>query len=121
MASASPSKEQAWQFLRQFLTGETELGSAEASLSILRHQDLEAKDRLLKDAASAYDAGTLSAALDKVLALADQAGGLYGEDGPLLDLVLELSGAYFAGDRSLEDTVADIQSRAQIYLSEQLD
>ncbi len=120
MASASPFKEQAWQFLRQFLTGETEPGPAEASLSILRQQDLKAKDRLLSSAASAYDAGTLSAALDKVLALADRAVGLYGEDGPLLDLILELSGAYFAGDRSLEDTVADIQSRAQIYLSEQL-
>lgn len=121
MASASPHKEQAWQFLRQFLTGEAELGPAEASLSILRQQDLETKDRLLADASSAYDAGTLSAALDKILALAEQADRLYGEDGPLLDLVLELSQAYFAGDRSLADTVSDIQSRAQIYLSEQLD
>ena len=122
MSSSSPHKEQAWQFLRQFLTGEAEPAQGDSSLSLLRQQDLERRDRLLESAngASAWDSAALSAGLDRLLALADQADRLYGEDRNLLNLVRELAEPYFAGDKSLEDAVSDIQSRANIYLAEQL-
>lgn len=39
-------------------------------------------------------------------------------DTELQDIIFELGQVYLAGDRSLEDTVAQIQSRAKIYVAE---
>lgn len=40
-------------------------------------------------------------------------------DNALKEIILTASNAYLAGDKSLDDTVSDIQSRASIYLAEQ--
>lgn len=40
-------------------------------------------------------------------------------DQQILDIIMECGRAYLAGDKTLEETVANIQSRASIYLSEQ--
>ena len=39
-------------------------------------------------------------------------------DVNLMNIITEQAGAYFAGDRSLDDTVAAIQSRVGLYLAE---
>ena len=40
-------------------------------------------------------------------------------DSQVRDIILECGQAYLAGDKSLEETVELIQSRASIYVSEQ--
>ena len=57
---------------------------------------------------------------DQIMALYDAiepSGGVDG--GELLSLVRELAGAYFAGDKSLEETMGLIQNRAMLYVNEQ--
>lgn len=49
----------------------------------------------------------------------DDAGSLRRDLTPLLRIIEEEAGAFFAGDRSAEETAAIIQSRAQLYISEQ--
>ena len=46
--------------------------------------------------------------------------GIYysAENKPLLDIIEEEAGAYFGGDRELDDVVKIIQSRIQVYLNE---
>ena len=119
MAAASPHQEQAWQFLRAFLTGELSLHTG--AFSIRREENRQLLDRALGSAAaSAHGPEAVSAALEKIFALAERADRLAAGDAPLFSLIEELTGAYFAGDRSLEDTVSDIQSRSKLYLAEQL-
>ena len=43
---------------------------------------------------------------------------LTGEDSELLDIILEQAQPYFAGDKTLEETVKLIQNRAQLYVNE---
>lgn len=40
-------------------------------------------------------------------------------DAALSDIITEAAGAYFAGDKTLEETAALIQNRAQLYVNEQ--
>ena len=39
-------------------------------------------------------------------------------DQELVDLVMEAAGPYFAGDKTLDETVRLIQSRAELYVNE---
>ena len=41
-------------------------------------------------------------------------------DKNVRDIVLEVAGAYFAGDRDLEQTVQMLNSRVGLYLNEQM-
>ena len=56
--------------------------------------------------------------LEQFTALYDAVDQVYDPDEKLLSIVREGAGAYFAGDKSLEDTVLLIQNRASLYLSE---
>ena len=55
----------------------------------------------------------------RILALTAQSSSLYEYDQALLDMILDAAGAYYAGDRSAEDVAKLIQSKANLYLSEQ--
>jgi len=56
--------------------------------------------------------------LEQFTALYDAVDQVYDPDEKLLSIVREGAGAYFAGDKSLTDTVRLIQNRASLYLSE---
>ena len=56
---------------------------------------------------------------ERILTLTARASSLYDYDQVLLDMILDASGAYYAGDRSAEDVAKLIQSKANLYLSEQ--
>ena len=45
--------------------------------------------------------------------------GVYRWDDSLGEIILEIAGAYFAGDKSLDETAELIQNRAKLYISEQ--
>ena len=55
---------------------------------------------------------------DQIMALYNAIDSAYEDPGPLADIAVDLAGAYFAGDRSLEDTCRMIQSRAELYMGE---
>lgn len=62
---------------------------------------------------------TTQAEYDQIMALYNATSQLSSWDESLLDIVTEEAGAYFAGDRTLEETAALVQSRAGIYMNEQ--
>ncbi len=56
---------------------------------------------------------------DSLLALLDSAARSSSYDQTVARIVQEEAGAYFAGQRSVEETASRIQSRVELYLSEQ--
>ena len=56
---------------------------------------------------------------DQLMALYSAIDKVYRWDRNLADIVTGEAGAYFAGDRSLDETAALIQSRASLYVNEQ--
>ena len=55
----------------------------------------------------------------RVGAILRRANRVAEEDGQLVSIVTEAAGAYFAGDKSLDDTAREIQSRVSLYVNEQ--
>lgn len=55
----------------------------------------------------------------RAMALLDRIDGIYEPDQAVLNIVITESAPFFAGDKSAEDTAKLIQSKAEIYLSEQ--
>jgi len=56
--------------------------------------------------------------IDQVMALLNQTTQLYVWDETVIDMITEETLPFFAGDRSVDETVRIIQSRVQMYLSE---
>lgn len=56
---------------------------------------------------------------EQILTLYEAVDSAYHWDESLGEIIIEIAGAYFAGDKTLEETVALIQNRAQLYMSEQ--
>ena len=51
--------------------------------------------------------------------LVDHTTRLYWPEDDLTDIVWETLGAYFAGDRTLDDTIGLLNNRVGLYLNEQ--
>ena len=113
----SENEEQCWEFLRQFLTKEY---NGQFYLSP-RIDGMQAQyDRAwqnVEDVADAHPYG--QAAMQQVLDILDSVDTTARHDAQIWQIVCSEVGAYFAGQRSLEDTVDLIQSRAGIYMAEQ--
>lgn len=56
---------------------------------------------------------------DLVMSLYERADAIAGRDENIWTIVQDGVGGYFAGDRTVEDAVKSIQSRAELYLNEQ--
>ena len=54
----------------------------------------------------------------QVMELYNAVDSLYTYDTSIYDIVNDAAGGYFSGDRSLDDTVAQIQSRVNLYVNE---
>jgi hypothetical protein len=55
---------------------------------------------------------------ESVRTLIDSLDKLYYRDGTLLTMVNEIAQDYFAGQKTVDEAAAAIQSRASLYLSE---
>ena len=71
----------------------------------------------VEDGADAHPYG--QAAMQRVLDIWESVDAAARRDAQIWQSVCSEVGAYFAGQRSLEDTVDLIQSRAGIYMAEQ--
>ena len=104
----SANKEGAWAYIKSRLL-------ADAQYSI--NYDLPTNKQALIHQAQA----SLSAEeLEQLLLLAESTTSANRfSDQMIKDIILDCGRAYLFGDKTLEDTVADIQSRASIYMAEQ--
>ena len=55
---------------------------------------------------------------DQIMDLYNQVDRMSGSDNNVYDIVTEVSGSYFAGDRSLDDAAALIQNKVTTYVNE---
>ena len=55
---------------------------------------------------------------DQIMALYNAIDSVYNYDQEIFSIVSDGAGSYFAGDRSLDDTVTQIQSRVKLYVNE---
>ena len=93
MLSSSEYPDEAWMLLRYILLS----GNDDVGIPILRQKD--------------------QPMLDELISLVDNEA--YGSSSPVIEIILDEAGAYFNGDRDLEDVVDLIDNRVSIYLSEQ--
>ena len=108
--SNSQNKAGAWAFIKDRLSMENQLAVAETpALPVL----YEVLARLVDKSSDEAGRNAFYELLPKI-----QYAEMYGDDA-LRDIILSSGQGYINGDKSLEETVALIQSRASIYVAEQ--
>ncbi len=148
ITAASERKEEAWSFLRMFLLPGIEEGATlkendqlesfpinradfERTMEQARTPVMGTRNGVLQEV-HRYNTGFTYFDLDVtipidaltqeeydlLMALYNAAEGTTDYDRNLINIITEQAGVYFAGDRSLDDTVAAIQSRVGLYLNE---
>ena len=114
----SGNKEGAWAFIREQLTVENQLADNKPfmALPVIR----EAMDRAAHGPTGFFeDIYLTDGQLEQLYALLNSTTRAYtAADKPLVEIITGEAAAYFQGDRSLEETVRLIQSRASLYVGE---
>ncbi len=116
--ASSEHKEAAWDFLRLLLLPENLTGM---SIGIpVTKAAFEKNLELSIDEDSSQDYLVLTREdAEKMRRLVYSTEKMARQDDTLTEIISAEAAAYFAGDKSLEDTVSNIQSRASIYVAEQ--
>lgn len=117
--SASGEKEAAWEYVEEYMTG-----ALQKSDFLFRTGKEAFEERMQEDVG--VETFTLDGLLppstqeeaDKVRRAFEEGVYYPAQNKLLLDIIEEEAGAYFGGDRELDDVVDIIQSRIQVYLSE---
>ncbi|MCL2562931.1 MAG: extracellular solute-binding protein [Oscillospiraceae bacterium] len=128
ISANSRHQEAAWSFVRTMLTEgwqrDNVLGFA-TNRTILEEQMqaamVDQRETIEDEEMGSWMAGeapATQAQVDQVMALLNQADLLAMRDSTVLVLINEELLPFFAGDRSIQETVRIIQSRVQTYLSE---
>lgn len=133
MSSTCRDKEAAWSFIRRILLPQDDVAPSNFIVFPINKADFQRRAEFemaqeLTPASTSYRVGEsevtvdLHAAtqedLDQVMALYEQIDTVYRWDEPLEEIITDVAGAYFAGDKTLDETAALIQNRAQLYVSE---
>ena len=133
MSSTCRDKEAAWSFIRQILLPQDDVASWHFIGFPINKADFQRRAEFemaqeLTPASTSYWVGEsevtvdLHAAtqedLDQVMALYEQIDTVYRWDESLEEIITDVAGAYFAGDKTLDETAALIQNRAQLYVNE---
>ena len=114
MISTSGCKDGVWEFLKFLWSMEYQSSQVTFSCPAL----VLAMDNLLNKRITQYSTITEEqAAAIRTFYLGAKSGASWSSEIP--SMVLEETQAFLAGDKSLEDTIAVIQNRVNIYLSEQ--
>lgn len=119
ISSISQNKQECWEFLRQFMTRKYN-----ASFFMTPRRDgMEAQinNRWAEVVADGNDSSHPYGlkAMEEIISIAEKATIVARHDSQIWQIVWSEAGAYFAGQRSVEETMNLIQSRAQIYMAEQ--
>ena len=137
ISSMSEHKDEAWRFLREFLLDGYQNARNLVTLPSITSALDARMDRRRASASSNGDnsvgMGSISPNdwvilytkndaeydISKSMELIENTNKMARYDKVLLDIVLDEAAAYFAGDKSVEETTKLIQGRAQIYVNEQ--
>lgn len=115
LLASSPNKEAGWAFLRKLLSPEVQTGSVTAFMCPVIRDSFE--QWVKGNMASEWNDFTQEDGERIKAAIAGSKGTISGST--VSDIIVEEAQKYFDGQRSLEDTVAAIQSRAKVYVAEQ--
>ncbi|MCL2589116.1 MAG: extracellular solute-binding protein [Oscillospiraceae bacterium] len=126
ISAGSQHQDAAWSFVRTLLTERWQrenVGSFATNRAVLEGQATQALENAramtgMPDMEDMQFPVTTEAQIAQINALIQQVDLLAMRDGTVLSMIEEETLAFFAGDRSLEETVRIIQSRVQTYLSE---
>ena len=128
MSSAGKHKEGAWAFLRTMLLPHDQPGFNrnfpinKESFEKMAWEDRSDKVRYAYTDSSGrthFYGKTSQAQYDQVMALYESVDSVGRWDDSLGEIIMEIAGAYFAGDKTLDETAELIQNRANLYISEQ--
>lgn len=114
ICALSDHQDAAWEFYRTLLGFDYQRASNGIQLSIRIDAQEDKEDWLVAQLEDLTQEASESA---RALIADAESATVY--DNPIVTIVLEEVEAFFAGDRSAEDTAALIQSRVEIYLGEQ--
>lgn len=109
--SNSQNKAGAWGFIKYMLSDERQwdVASSRSSMPVIRSVVEEYNQQNFDDAQC-----------QKLFSLLDRMAYVQtGADTTIREMIMETCQPYLAGDKSLEETVKNIQSRASLYMSEQ--
>ena len=148
MSSACKDKEGAWAFIRQLLlpTGETDgwgmsgfpvnkedfEATAAKSMEVeymtdgQGNQVLDLEGNPIQESKGGWGWATLNIDLqattqteyDQIMELYNAIDSLYSYDTKISEIVSDVAGSYFAGDKTLEETAGLIQNRVKTYVNE---
>ncbi len=119
--ASSEHKEAAWDFLRLALLPENQEYGLDLSFGIPVTKaafEVQLEKNIYEDVMFPEYSFTREDA-DKLRELVYSTEKMARKDDTLTEIISTEASAYFAGDKSLEDTVKNIQSRASIYVAEQ--
>lgn len=128
MSSTCPEKEAAWQYIRKTFLPRQEKESHlfegipinGTSYKRERAECLSLKHGFFWDGeVISFDEPMTLEACQQIEALYNTPRSSISIDKEILDIVTEVAGAYFAGDKSLDETVQLIQNRVTLYVNEQ--
>ena len=126
MSSTCKDKEAAWQYIRRtFLPRSSSYPFIAAPINTQTYRRLKAEDLrfnggvMLGSEVIRFGEPVTKEQYEYVEALFDTPRSSILLDKNVRDIVLEVAGAYFAGDRDLDQTVQMLNSRVSLYLNEQ--
>ena len=126
MSSTCADKDAAWQYIRWLITPKLKEYAWGFPVNKKLHNRergwvIRAQHRIkLSDGRQVYDDPVTREQLEYVTSLFDTNRSSILLDKEVRDIVLDTAGAYFAGDRDLEQTVQMLNSRVGLYLNEQM-
>ena len=125
MSSTCADKDAAWQYIRWELCTKPGRGMGFSVNKKLHNRGRASEIRARRgiktsDGSYIFDDPVTKEQLEYVDALLDTNRSSILLDKNVRDIVLEVAGAYFAGDRDLEQTVQMLNSRVGLYLNEQM-
>ena len=126
MSSTCADKDAAWQYIRWLITPKPKeyawgfpvnkkIHSRTRALAIREQRGIK-----LSDGRRFYDDPVTKEQCEYVTSLFDTNRSSILLDKEVRDIVLDTAGAYFAGDRDLEQTVQMLNDRVGLYLNEQM-
>ena len=126
MSSTCVDKDAAWQYIRWLITPKPKeyawgfpvnkkIHSRTRALAIREQRGIK-----LSDGRRFYDDPVTKEQCEYVTSLFDTNRSSILLDKEVRDIVLDTAGAYFAGDRDLEQTVQMLNDRVGLYLNEQM-
>ena len=123
ITAGAQEKQGAWEFIKFALSEREQLAVGSAGRGFSPNADVFERelDTLLREGATNILGETREITEDdarKLRELIDGARLLMDADPTLEKIISDCAAAYFAGDKSAEDTAEDIQGRASIYVAE---